>query len=212
MCKFPSLSLRLFPTREERQGAGRGKNPGWFVPRTEEAQASIRPGFVRSVQTSRLGKIYHRPDPPLIGWPADTGPMGGEKSARARHLNRMVVSAIPRLSRCVTKLWQDLSWERSAGDPRARARPGQAAHPAGRGWPRLQGHNSGLKSAAYCRLVLHTSQDQSNELLHGKNGHKTTAGIEPSCDCFTPCLRSCLPCSGRPSHWPRARLSSSCDQ
>lgn len=127
--KFATVSH----TRGERQGAGRGKNPGWFVPRTEEAQASIRPGFARSVQTSRLGKIYHRPDPPPIGWPADTGPMGGEKSARARHLNRMVVSAIPRLSRCVTKLWQDLSWERSAGDPRARARPGQAAHPAGPG-------------------------------------------------------------------------------
>lgn len=54
-----------------------------------------------------------------------------------------------------------------------------------------------------CRLqtVLHTSQDQSNELLHGKKGHKT-AGIEPSWDCFTPGLCSCLLCSGQPSPAP----------
>ena len=88
--------------------------------------------------------------------------------------------------------------ERSAGDPRARARPGWARTS---GWPGL------TRDKNCCRLqtVLHTSQDQSNELLHGKKGHKT-AGIEPSWDCFTSGLCSCLLCSGQP------RLSSSCDQ
>ena len=62
-----------------------------------------------------------------------------------------------------------------------------------------------------CRLqtVLHTSQDQSNELLHGKKGHKT-AGIEPSWDCFTPGLCSCLPCSGQPSPDSPVLVISNC--
>ena len=195
MCKFPSLSLRLFPTREGRQGAG----PGW--PRLGTEEASIRPGFARSVQTSRLGKIYHRPDPPLIGWPADTGPMAGEKSARARHLNRMVVSAIPRLSRCVTKLWQDLSWERSAGDPRVRARPGWARTS---GWPGL----SRIKTAADCRLCCTHPKINQMSCCMVKRATKllalNRAGI------VLP--RVCVPVCSAVASPAQPRLSSSCDQ
>ena len=104
------------------------------MPRTEE-EASIRPGFARSVQTSRLGKIYHRLHPPLIGWPADTGPMGGEKSARARHLNRMVVSAWP--SPDFLGALQNFAKISARRDPRGirETEPGltRPAHPAGRG-------------------------------------------------------------------------------
>ena len=87
------------------------------------------------MQTSRLGKIYHRLHPPLIGWPADTGPMGEGKSARARHLNRMVVSAWP--SPDFLGALQNFAKISARRDPRGirETEPGltRPAHPAGRG-------------------------------------------------------------------------------
>ena len=166
MC-FVQISFIKFGTVSHKLGRGRqgepgpGKNPGWFLQcrglRRRPASDQVLPGLCKlpgwGKSTTAFPVLWLAGLPALDQWE--------ERKVRERKTPELVVSAIPRHSVRYRSLAR--SELRSVGDPRAREPVSAQARLRTQSGPGVTQSCGAWDPGACCRLLLNTSQDQSNE-------------------------------------------------